>query len=61
LDYEPQIVKAGLSDIELVGMHYHHVYDVFMLLFTIRRNMARAKGCLVNQCDWIKLTPEWEE
>lgn len=37
-DYQPKIARSGLSDIELVGMYYHHVYD---FLYVVIYNAAK--------------------
>ena len=42
-NYQPKIERSGLSDIELVGMYYHHIYDfLYVVIYNAAKHGART-------------------
>jgi hypothetical protein len=55
-DYAPKIRRAGLSDVELFGMYYHHVYDFLNVVIYNAAKHGKRSGLLVQDIQ-IKESP----
>jgi len=48
-DFEPQIERSGLADLELIGMYYHHVYDFMYVVIYNAAKHGKRNGRLVEE------------
>jgi hypothetical protein len=47
-DYRPTITRVNVSDLELVGMYYHHVYDFLSVVIYNAGKHGDRKGLLIQ-------------